>query len=499
MAAHRPARARYAPSPTGRSHIGGARTALYDYLLARQTGGQFILRIEDTDRKRFEPSAEAEIMDSLRWLGIEWDEGPDRGGPYGPYRQSERAQIYKELAAELVARHWAYPCFCSPQRLAQVRNEQQKRKLPPRYDGLCRRLPASEAQGRVSAGEPHVIRFKTPTEGQTTAVDRLRGPITVENAALDDYILLKSDGLPVYHLAAIADDHLMQITHVLRGSEWLPTFPLHVLIYQAFGWEQPEWLHLSIFLNPTGKGKLSKRQAVDPASGVKSVYVLDLKELGYLPQAVVNWTALMGWSYDDHTELFTLEELVDKFSLDRLHPSPAAVNYSKLDHFNGIYIRALETAALVDSIRPYFVAAGLDAADDRLRQIAPLIRERIRTLDDAVEIAGFFFRDAVRVEPEQLVGKDMTPVQSAAALARAHERLTAMEGFDASVLEAGLRGVAEEAGISAGQLFGILRMAITGQAVSPPLIESMVIVGKVEVLARIAQAGRGLSSLAAPA
>lgn len=475
-----PARVRFAPSPTGRFHIGGARTALYDFLLARQTGGQFILRIEDTDRKRFIPGAEEEIMDSLHWLGLEWDEGPDIGGPFGPYNQSERTQIYKQHAEILVERGNAYPCFCSPERLSQVRKQQSKIKQPPRYDGLCRRLAPEEAQARVQAGESHVIRFKTPRDGSTTAVDLLRGPITVENANLDDYILLKSNGFPVYHLAAIVDDYLMKITHVLRGSEWLPTFPLHVLIYQAMGWDQPIWVHLSVFLNPSGKGKMSKRHA-----GVKAIYVLDLKQMGYLPEGLLNWISLMGWSFDDHTEFFSIQELIEYFSLQKLNPSPAAVDYKKLDHFNGHHIRDLPTEDLAHRMRPFYETAGLVVDDAQLSQITPLVQERIRTLEEAVEISGFFFRDTVKPDPAQLIGKNMTPSESAKAIRQAYQVIEALPSMDIEPLETALRFLADEISLKAGQLFGILRVAVTGQRVSPPLIESMAYIGKVEVLARI--------------
>lgn len=478
-----PARVRFAPSPTGRFHIGGARTALYDFLLARQTGGQFILRIEDTDRKRFIPGAEKEIMDSLHWLGLEWDEGPDIGGPFGPYNQSERTQIYKQHAEILVERGNAYPCFCSPERLSQVRKQQSKIKQPPRYDGLCRRLAPEEAQARVQAGESHVIRFKTPRDGSTTAVDLLRGPITVENANLDDYILLKSNGFPVYHLAAIVDDYLMKITHVLRGSEWLPTFPLHVLIYQAMGWDQPIWVHLSVFLNPSGKGKMSKRHA-----GVKAIYVLDLKQMGYLPEGLLNWISLMGWSFDDHTEFFSIQELIEYFSLQKLNPSPAAVDYKKLDHFNGHHIRDLPTEDLAHRMRPFYETAGLVVDDAQLSQITPLVQERIRTLEEAVEISGFFFRETVKPDPAQLIGKNMTPSESAKAIRQAYQVIEALPSMDIEPLETALRFLADEISLKAGQLFGILRVAVTGQRVSPPLIESMAYIGKVEVLARIERA-----------
>jgi len=350
-----PARVRFAPSPTGHMHLGSARTALFDYLLARQTGGQFVLRIEDTDVKRYVPGAEEELINGLRWLGLDYDEGPDKGGPYGPYRQSERKEIYQEYAQKLIDTDHAFYCFCTPERLARVREEQQKRKEPPHYDGTCRRLSPEEAKARVAAGENHVIRFKTPKEGTTTVVDHLRGEITVENRTLDDYILVKSDGWALYHLAAMVDDHLMKITHVIRGSEWLPTFPLHGLICRAFGWQEPVWIHLSVFLKPSGKGKMSKRESAELIKDGYSIFIKDLRELGYTPEAVVNWISLMGWSYDDHTEYFDLKDLVEKFSIDHLNPSPAAINFTKLDHFNGLHIRALDERDLAQRILPFFI------------------------------------------------------------------------------------------------------------------------------------------------
>ena len=490
-----PARVRFAPSPTGRFHIGSARTALYDFLLARQSEGQFILRIEDTDRNRFDPQAEKEYYEALRWLGLKWDEGPDIGGPYSPYRQSERTEIYRQLTEELIAGGQAYYCFCTPERLTQVRQIQQKRKEPTRYDGLCRRLSPEEAQERALGGESHVVRFKTPQEGQTIAVDFLRGPITVDNHTIDDYILVKSSGMPVYHLAAMADDHLMKITHVLRGSEWLPTFPLHVLIYEAFGWEQPIWIHLSVLLNPSGKGKLSKRSTVDPKSGAKAVFVNDLREMGYLPQAVINWISLMGWSYDDHSEFFPMDDLIGNFSIEKLSPSPAAVNFSKLDHFNGLYIRSLSTDELAEQLLPFFTKAEIDADLTEIKVLVPLIQERIRTLDEAVDMAGFFFQPDVHPEPSELVGKKMSAQESARAAERAHQVIQALSESEFEQLEGVLRDLADELGIKAGQLFGILRVAVTGQKVSPPLIESMVIIGKKIVLARIERAAANLTSL----
>lgn len=488
MSALQPARVRFAPSPTGNLHLGGARTALYDFLLARQTGGQFILRIEDTDRKRFVPGAEEEIYSSLRWLGIEWDEGPDVGGDFGPYRQSERKEIYQEYAQKLVASGHAFVCFCTPDRLERVRQEQQKRKEPPHYDGTCRNLRPEEVQSRIAAGEPHVVRFKTPIDGTTTVTDLLRGDITVENHTLDDYILVKSDGFALYHLAAAVDDHLMKITHVIRGSEWLPTFPLHGLIHRAFGWQEPIWVHLSVFLKPSGKGKMSKRERADLIKDGYSFFIKDLPGLGYVPEAVDNWIALMGWSYDDHTEFFTLQDLVEKFSLDKLNPSPAAINYTKFDHFNGLHIRALTVDDLARRIKPYFVEKGYQPDDATMRKIAPIVQERLQGLDDAPEIAGFFFRDEVQPDPAELVIKDLTAGESARLAKEILAIIDRLPDIKVETAEPPMRDLVEQSGLKAGQVFGLMRIAITGQKVSPPLFESMEIIGKEKVVARMRQA-----------
>lgn len=480
-----PARVRFAPSPTGHMHLGSARTALYDYLLARQTGGQFILRIEDTDQKRLVPGAEQEIIDGLHWLGLDFDEGPSIGGPYGPYRQSERKDIYLDHARRLVESGHAYYCFCTPQRLEQVRQEQQKRKEPLHYDGFCRSLAPAEAGRRVAAGERHVIRFKTPRDGKTVVTDLLRGEISVENSSLDDYILVKSDGWALYHLAAAVDDHLMKITHVIRGSEWLPTLPLHSLVHRAFGWDEPVWVHLSIFLKPSGKGKMSKREGAELQKDGYSFFVKDLAPLGYVPEAVVNWVALMGWSYDDHTEIFSLKELVQKFSLEHLNPAPAAINFTKFDYFNGVHIRQLQIGDLAVRVRPFFEQAGLQVDEDLLQKVTPIIQERIGTLDDAVSMAGFFFKDHVQPVSEDLISKGMDAHQASLAAKRALAVLESTHEWTAGSLESPMRTLVEELGFSPGQVFGILRAAVTGQKVSPPLFESMEIIGRQKVLERV--------------
>ncbi len=489
-----PARVRMAPSPTGHFHIGGARTALYNYLFARQTGGQFVLRIEDTDQKRNTPEAQTELIEALHWLGIQWDEGPDIGGPHAPYNQTARKDLYLQHAHQLVATGHAYRCFCTPERLAQVRAAQMAAKESTHYDGLCRALPPAEAEARAAAGERHVIRFKTPPTGTTTAHDYLRGDITVDNRTIDDYILVKSDGFALYHLAALVDDHLMGITHVFRGSEWLGTFPLHVLIVRAFGWPEPVWVHLSVFLKPSGKGKMSKRDATSE----QSIFVLGLRDLGYVPEAVLNWIALMGASFGAEETLLPLDELVARFSLDHLTPSAARVNYEKLDYFNGLYLRQLEPADLAQRVRPFLEQAGLHPDPATLLHVAPLIRERIVTLDDAVEMAGFFFRPAPQPSANDLLAKGLTAAQCLDALRQATTLINdlATAGFNHAELEGRLRLLAEALGLKPGQLFGILRVAVTGQPVSPPLFETMAIVGREQVLARLHYAENQLAAAA---
>jgi glutamyl-tRNA synthetase len=465
-------------------HLATARVALYDYLLAKKTGGQFVLRIEDTDLTRTVPGAEQEIMDGLRWLGLAYDEGPDVGGAYGPYRQTDRREIYQAHTKTLVDNGHAYPCFCSPDRLEKARQEQMKRKENPRYDGTCRKLDPDEAARRVANGEKYIIRFKMPHEGTTTAHDHLRGDIVTENKQLNDYVLLKTDGLPTYHLAAVVDDHEMNITHVLRGSEWLGTFPLHVNIVRAFGWEEPVWIHLSVFLKPSGKGKLSKRDTTLAMKDGHSVFIKDMSDLGFTPEGVNNWVALMGWGVAED-DVMAVDQMVERFSIDSLTPSPAAINFQKLDHFNATHIRLFTTEDLAARIKPYFTREGFNVNDEVLLKIIPLIRERLVTLDDSISFGGFFFKDVVTPAPEDLVAKGLDAKQSAEIARRAYQILAEQPDISHERCEPPLRAYVEESGLNANQVFGILRVATTGQKVSPPLFESMEIIGKDKCLQRI--------------
>ncbi|MBI4732921.1 MAG: glutamate--tRNA ligase, partial [Chloroflexi bacterium] len=459
-----PVRTRFAPSPTGRMHIGNARSALYPFLLARRMGGTFLLRIEDTDQKRYSPGAERELIEGLHWLGIHHDEGPDIGGPFGPYRQTERREIYHEYAWKLVDLGHAFPCFCTPDRLEKVRQEQMKNKQNPRYDGTCRLLDPDEARRRATAGGKYVIRFKMPKEGGITATDLLRGQIATENSALDDSVLLKSDGLPTYHLAAMVDDHLMKITHVIRGSEWLPSMPLHIHVIRAFGWEEPVFVHLSVFLKPSGKGKLSKRDTDQAMKDGYSIFLGDMKDLGYTPEGVLNWIALMGWGVPDD-DILALDDMIARFDIHSLTPSPAAINFAKLDHFNGTHIRLLKADDLAARIKPYFVNAGLEVDTDTLLKIIPLIRERLVTLDDCLPFGAWFFKETVSPAPEELVGRNLTPAQSAEVARKAYEILAGLPVLKPETAEPPMRLLVEQLGLSPNQVFGILRVAITGQTV----------------------------------
>jgi glutamyl-tRNA synthetase len=476
-----------APSPTGSFHLGSARTALYNYLLARKTGGQFILRIEDTDQKRFVEGAEQEIFDSLDWLGIPPDEGPHVGGDYGPYRQTERREIYLEHANLLIEKGAAFHCFCTPEELAKVRQEQQRRKEKPRYNGKCRELDPAVAIRRIAAGEKYVIRFKMPYEGSTTAHDHLRGDIVTENRYLDDYVLLKSDGLPTYHLAAIVDDHLMGITHVFRGSEWLATFPLHVQIVRALGWDEPVWVHLSVFLKPSGKGKMSKRETAEAMKDGHSIFVKDMQGLGYTPEGVLNWIALMGWGVAED-DVMSLAQMVERFDVDRLTPSPAGINFAKLDHFNGTHIRLFSPEDLAARIKPFYLQAGYQVDDSTLMAIIPLIQERLVTLDDCLAFGGFFFKETVEPNPEDLIAKGLDVKQSAEIARRILGVLEGLPEITHDTAEEPLRGLVEEINLKPNQVFGILRVAVTGQKVSPPLFESMEVIGREKVLERVRNA-----------
>ena len=482
-----PVRVRYAPSPTGDFHVGGARTALFNYLFARRHGGSFILRIEDTDRKRYNPEALGWLVGGLRYLGLDWDEGPEVGGDYGPYVQTERLDIYQRHCQQLLDAGFAYRCFCPPERLEAVSKERQAKGERPGYDRHCRELNAQDT------GEPHTVRFKTPLDGEITVRDSIRGDITFQNEILQDAVLMKSDGIPTYHLANVIDDHLMEISHILRGDEWVNSLPLHVHLYRAFGWEPPVMAHLPLILNPTGKGKMSKREGRAPDGSVLPVFVRRFEEMGYLPEAMVNFMALLGWSYDDKTEIMTRAELIERFSLDRVNASPAVWDYDKLNHLNGQYIRQLPVEELADRIAPPLSAAGFQPTREKLLAVAPLIQERITTLPDAATAADFFFQDDLPpYAAAELIPKKGDAAMALKVLEAASQALESSE-FNREALETTLRAAAEGLGVKAGQMFAPIRVAVTGRKVSPPLFETLEVLGQETCLKRIDQAAQILS------
>lgn len=480
-------RVRFAPSPTGYLHIGGARTALYDWLLARRTGGKFILRIEDTDRNRYVPEAVDDIKASLCWMGLDWDEGPEAGGEAGPYFQSERLALYRRYAEELVAADKAYYCFCTPERLATMRKEQEATNQPSGYDRRCRSLSPEQVEELKAGGADYVIRFKTPLTGRTKAVDELRGEMVFDHETLDDFVLIKSDGFPTYHLACVIDDHLMGITHVIRGEEWIVSSPRHFLLYEALGWTPPAFVHLPIFLSPDGKGKLSKRHG---ATGVH-----EFKEKGYLPEALVNFLLLLGWHPAGDQELFTLEEAAAAFSLDRINVSPVNFSLDKLDWLNGIYIRKLPPAELAERCLPFLQKDGLlpDPCPPEKRayltQIIPLVQERIKLLTEISPALSFFLQEEIAPPAkERLIGKKGTADETTANLRAVVAALESLDVFSEAALEKTLREVTVSLGEKPGRVFMPVRVAVTGETATPGLFEVLSALGKERVIQRLQQA-----------
>ena len=474
-------RVRFAPSPTGYPHIGNIRTALFNWLFARHSGGSFIVRIEDTDVTRKVEGALEAILDGLRWLGIDWDEGPDVGGNYGPYFQSQRLDIYQRIAQLLLAGGYAYRCYCSPERLAQMRAEMAKRKESMRsYDRHCRNLRPEEQAQYESQGITPVIRFKVPLDGQTTFHDLIRGDITFDNNELDDIVLLKSDGYPTYHLANVVDDHLMRISHVLRADEWLSSTPRHILLYNALGYEPPLFAHLPMILG-SDRSKLSKRHG--------ATSIAEYQEQGYVPQAMVNFLALLGWSLDDRTEIFSVEELIRHFSLERISKPGAIFSHDKLTWMNGVYIRNMSIAELREQLLP-FLERDLPQEVKRpisreyVQQMVPLIQERLTTFGEAAEHFSFFFVDELVYDASLLLGKKLTRETAMAGLEAALGQLQDLP-FDASSLELTLRPLASELGLKTGDFFGLLRAATTGRTATPPLFQTMAVLGRERCLERI--------------
>ena len=484
MHSSRPVRTRYAPSPTGPQHIGGIRSALFAWLFARRHGGQFILRIEDTDQKRTIPGSVQLILDAFDWLGIDIDEGPRAGGAYGPYVQSERIELYQTWAKWLVENGHAYKCFATAEELAAMR------KAGGGYDRRYRDAPAADTAQLEAQGLPYVIRFKMPTTGVTTGEDMIRGEIEFANEQLQDAVLLKSDGYPTYHLAHIVDDYHMRISHISRAVEWLPSFPLHIQIWNAFGWEKPQFAHLPVLLNPNGKGKLSKRKQQFADADGKSVPVLvhEFIEAGYLPAAVMNFLTNIGWSFGGNEEIFTTAQAIERFDLKDVNPANSAYPIAKLDWLNSQYIQRANVEDLCKLLKPILEESGYKVDEARLRRVVPLLKVRLKSLRDVVPMAGFFFADWASFKApaaDILNQRKMDRAGTADILRRALPLLKRLDSFEHDVQHAAMTKFANKSGYKNGQVFGSLRAAVTGQKVSPPTFETMEILGKEESLRRI--------------
>ena len=486
-------RVRFAPSPTGLLHIGGLRTALYNYLLARRSGGAFVLRIEDTDQARFVPEAEQDILDSLAWAGLSFDEGPQTSGPHQPYYQSARTQLYADAARRLIEEGRAYVAFDTPEEIEVMRQRLRTDATPnPTYDASTRgemtnslTLDAEEVQRRLDAGEPPVVRLKVEP-GRTVAFeDLVRGEVAFETDGVDDQVLIKSDGLPTYHLANVVDDHAMQISHVIRGEEWLSSTPKHLLLYEALGWEPPQFAHLPLLLSPTG-GKLSKRNA--EKQGIP-VSVRQYREAGYEPEALVSYLALLGWSPGDDRERFTLAELVEAFSLDRVHKAGAKFDLEKLAWLNGQVLRDLPTPEIARRARPAVEARVGEVSEERLAEAVDLLRERLQFAHDLAD-ATYLFEDPETYDEGGL--KKRWKDDSARLVSLYADRLESADAFTEESTEAAMRGLAEDEGVGFGRVIHPVRLAATGTPVGAGMFETLVAIGRDATIRRLRRAAEVL-------
>jgi glutamyl-tRNA synthetase len=474
-------RVRIAPSPTGPIHVGTAYQALFGRTLKQKYGGQFVLRIEDTDQSRSRREYEEQIIQSLRWLGLDWDEGPDIGGPYGPYRQSERLDLYLEHARQLVDKGHAHYCFCTPERLTELRAEQMRNKEPLGYDGHCRHLSAAQIEENLTNDIAHVIRLKMPDEGTCVIKDRLRGDIELDYAQSDDQVLLKSDGFPTYHLAVVVDDHHMKITHVIRGEEWITSTPKHLVLYEAFGWEPPEYIHMPLLLNPDGT-KMSKRR--NPTS------VEYYRRAGYLSDALLNYLALMAYPPLGEEEKFSFEQLAESFDPDRISLGGSIFDIEKLNWLNGRYLREERTPEqILDALKSWLLN------DEYIAQIVPLLQQRMETLGDFIPKAAFFLAREVDPDPGDLVPKKREAEEVVPMLQTAIWSLDEVLDWDKERIEAAIRGVAEYWQWPVRDITVPLTVAMVGTRVGPPLFEAVVLLGQDLMRMRLIQAMNGLGGL----
>ena len=473
-------RVRFAPSPTGYLHVGGLRTALYNYLFAKNKNGKFILRIEDTDRNRLVEGAVDNLISTLKWVGLDYDEGPDNPGEFGPYIQSERLEIYKKYSEQLIEKGKAYYCFCTAERLQELREEQQKHKLQGKYDKHCLHLTKEEIDANIAAGKPHVVRLNVLPDELIKIEDVVRGEVEFNSNTVDDQVLVKSDGFPTYHLANVVDDHLMQITHVIRGEEWLSSTPKHVLLYDALEWERPVFAHLPLLLNPD-KSKLSKRQG--------DVAVEDYRAKGYLKEALVNFVALLGWNAGDDKEFYNLEGLVNNFSLDRVNKSGAVFNVEKLNWLNGEHLRSKPNDELLQMLRDELAKSKYSEnsySDDYLLHVVESMKERVIFIHEYLEKSYFFFEEPETYDPDVVRKrwKEDTPEQ----LKKLCEAFSNLENPVKEDYEKSLKQTAEELGIGAGKLIHAVRLATSGVGVGPGVYDLIFILGKSEIIKRIQKA-----------
>jgi len=463
-------RVRIAPSPTGDPHIGTAYIGLFNYVFAKKHGGKFIIRIEDTDRTRYRKQSEEQIFAALKWFGIEWDEGPDKGGPFGPYKQSERLELYQKETQKLVDTGHAYPCFCSVQRLDDVRKMQQANKQPPGYDRHCRDLAADEVKAKLASGASHTIRFKSPREGKTIFKDELRGQVEFENAGLDDLVLMKADKFPTYHLASVVDDHHMQITDVIRGEEWISSTPKHVLLYQAFGWQHPTFTHLNLLRN-ADKSKISKRK--NPTS------ILYYQRKGILPAALRNFLALMGWSIGGDQEKFSTKEMIESFTWQRFSLGGPIFDLKKLLWMNGEYLKELTEPEFITKLKETVFS------DEYLAKVLPLVKDRVQAFEDFFPVASTFFTGDLSFKDQPLVPTGRVPKDVSTWLAEVMEALEAAEDWEVPTIKTVIESYAKSKELKNPELFMPIRIAVSGSTVSPPLFETIHVLGKEMVRRRV--------------
>lgn len=477
-------RVRFAPSPTGFLHVGGARTALFNWLFARHHNGIFVLRIEDTDQVRSTQASVDVILEALRWLGLDWDEGPEKGGAYGPYFQTERLDIYREHAQRLLDEDKAYLCYCTPEELETRRQEALARGEAPKYDRRCAQLTLAERRKFEEEGRSPVVRFRSGDKGKTVVNDMIRGQVVFENELLDDFVLIKSDGLPTYNYAVVVDDHLMGITHVIRGEDHLSNTPRQIQVYEAFGYPLPEFAHIPMILG-SDRTRLSKRHG--------ATSVTQFRDEGYLSQGMINYLALLGWGYDDKQELFTKEELIKYFSLEKVSKNPAIFDQKKLDWMNGVYLRELSVGQLVEAVVPMMIEAGyftedeLQAQRPRVEGICSVLQTRVKTLKELVDTADYFFKDEVVYDPkavDKILRKDYVPDVLVALV----EEFLRLEKFDIPSIEGIFLKLQEKTGRKLGDLIQPVRVAVTGRRVSPGMYETLALVGRPKACMRMKQA-----------